>query len=202
MGLSFLDRMSADSLCFLDRLSVLDSFWHRAMPKSKTNFCQLASIEDLIASRSHRAFLASSQRWAVSRAGASPLGPGVLAVGKEAVEISSREVSSISASSGVLTWDDVSTCLGKSSGLAGRGVTKIMGSSLFGVELPDACPEVSNTAWDRSSFTYVVMLTCPSAFSGGALMGLAVRIGVEQLPRGGALSSGPSMVNCRMSTCR
>ena len=77
--------------------------------------------------------------------------------------ISSREESSISASSGALTWDDLSTGLVKSSCLGGRGVTRTMGSSLFGVELLDACPEVSSAAWDRSSLTSMVMLTCPSA---------------------------------------
>ena len=81
-------------------------------------------------------------------------------------------------------------------------MTKTMGSSLFGVEPPDACPEISNTAQDRSSLTPVVMLTCPSAFGGGTLRGLAIGIGVEWPPRGRALSSGPFMVDCRMSTFR
>ena len=79
----------------------------------------------------------------------------------------------------VPTWEDVSTSLGKSSGLGGRGVTNTMGSSLFEVEPPNACPEVSNTGWDRSYLTSVVMLTCPSTLGGGALIGLAVRMGIE-----------------------
>ena len=64
--------------------------------------------------------------------GAPPLGPSILAVGEEAVGMSSREVPSISASSRMLTWDDVSTGWGKSSSLVGRGVTRTMGSSFFG----------------------------------------------------------------------
>ena len=90
-----------------------------------------------------------------------------------------RGGSSSLPSSGAPTWEDVSTGLGKSSGLGGRSVPKSMGSSLFGVELPDACPEVSNTARDRSSLTSMVMLTCPSAFGRGGLMGLAVRMGID-----------------------
>ena len=61
----------------------------------------------------------------------------------------------------------------------GRGVTKTMGSILFGVELSDVCPEVSNASQDRSALTSMVMLICPSALSGGALMGLAVGMGIE-----------------------
>ena len=87
--------------------------------------------------------------------------------------ISSREASPISASSGVLTWDDVSIGQGKSSGLVGEGVTRTMGSSLFGVEFPDTCPDVSNPTSDRSSLTSMVMLTSPLTFGRGALMGLA-----------------------------
>ena len=45
----------------------------------------------------------------MSKGGASLLSLGVLVEGKEVVGISSREASSISASSGALTWDDVST---------------------------------------------------------------------------------------------
>ena len=55
---------------------------------------------------------------------------------------------SISASSGAPTWENVSTGLGKSSSFGGGGVAKTTGSSLFGVELPDACPEVSG--WELS----------------------------------------------------
>ena len=58
-------------------------------------------------------------------------------------------------------------------------MAKTMGSSLFGVEAPNACPEVSDTAQDRSSLTSVVMLTHPFALGRGALMGLAVRMGIE-----------------------
>ena len=57
----------------------------------------------------------------------------------------------ISASSGALTWDDMSTGLGKSPSLGDGGVSMTTGFSLFRVEFPDACPDMSNTAWDRSS---------------------------------------------------
>ena len=66
-------------------------------------------MDALVTSSRSRALFASSQRWPASVGGAPLLGPGVLAVGEEAMGISSREVSPISASSGVLTWDDVTT---------------------------------------------------------------------------------------------
>ena len=143
-------------------------------------------MEDLIASSSPRALLASYRRWAASEVGTPLLGPGVSAVGEEADGISSREASSISASSGVLTWDDVATAQGKTSSLVGRGVTRTMGSSLF-----DVCPDVSNPTQDRSSLTSIVILTSPFAFSRGALMGLAIRMEEEWLPGGNTLSFGP-----------
>ena len=77
---------------------------------------------------------------------------------------------------GVLTWDDMSTGLGKSSSLVGKGVTRTTGSCLFGLELPEACSDMSNPAWDRSSLTSMVMLTSPSAFGRGGLTGLAVEV--------------------------
>ena len=53
-----------------------------------------------------------------------------------------------------------------------------MGFSLFGVEFPDTCPDVSNTACGRSSLTSIVMLTSLSAFGRGALTGLGTWMGV------------------------
>ena len=79
------------------------------MPSSQTNFCQWVSMDDLVASSPPRALLASSWRWPASVGGVPLLGPGVSAVGEGAVGISSREVYTISASAGVLIWDDVST---------------------------------------------------------------------------------------------
>ena len=111
--------------------------------------------------------------------GASPLGPGILAVGEDRAGISSREVSSMSASLGALTWDDMSTGLGKSSSLVSKGVTRTTGSCLFGVELPEACSDVSNPTWDQSSLTSMVILTSPSAFGRGGLTGLAIEIDGE-----------------------
>ena len=78
---------------------VSELFSWRAMLNSEINFCWQASMKDLIASRSLRALLASSQRWVTSGGGVSLLGSGVSAVG-EGVGISSREASSISALSG------------------------------------------------------------------------------------------------------
>ena len=77
-----------------------------------------------------------------------------------------------------------------------------MGSSFLGVEPPNTCPEVSNTAQDRSYLTSVIMLTHPSALGGEDLIGLAVRMGIEWLPGDGALGSCPFALDCRMSADR
>ena len=68
----------------------------------------------------------------------------------------------------VFTWEYVSTGPERSPNLWGRGVSMTTGFSLFGVEIPDACPDVSNTAHHRSSLTSIVMLTSLSlsAFDG------------------------------------
>ena len=58
-------------------------------------------------------------------------------MGEIVVGTSSREASTISASSGVLTWDDVSTSWERSLGLWDGGASTTMGSGLFGVEFPD-----------------------------------------------------------------
>ena len=119
---------------------VLESFWQRPMPSSQINFCQQALMDDLVASSPPRALLASSWRWPVSLGGVLLLGPGVSVVGEGAVGISSREASTISASSRVLTWDDVSTGPEGSPSLWGGGVSTTTGFSLFGVEFSDTCP--------------------------------------------------------------
>ena len=79
----------------------------------------------------------------------------------------------------MLTWDDVSNGPVTSPNLGDRGVSTTMGFGLFGVEFPDACPDVSNTAYDRSSLTSIVMLTSLSAFGRGALTGLDTWMGEE-----------------------
>ena len=80
--------------------------------------------------------------------------------------------------------------------------SRTMGSSLLGVEFSGASLDMYNTTQDRSSLTSMVMLTSLSAFGGEALMGLGIKMGKEWLPRGGALSSGPSVMGCGMSTFR
>ena len=75
------------------------------------------------------------------------------------------------------------------------------GFSLFGVEFPDTCPDVSNTTRDRSSLTSMVMLTSLSAFGRVALMGLTVRV-EGQMPEGGAFSSDSPTMDCGMPTFR
>ena len=90
-------------------------------------------MDDLVASSSPRALLASSQRWLASAGEVSLLGPGVSDVGEGVVGISSREASPISASSGALTWDDVSTGPEISSSLWGGGVSMTMRFGLFGL---------------------------------------------------------------------
>ena len=55
----------------------------------------------------------------------------------------------------------------ESSGLRGSGVAKTRDPGLFGVELPDARPEVSRIAWDRNLLTSMVMLIWPSTLGEG-----------------------------------
>ena len=177
-------------------------FWWRAMPNSKINFCQWASMEDLIASRSPRTLLASSQRWATSVEGASPLGPRASTLREEGVGLPpgrhppfqlhwgcSPGMMCPLAGGNLLVW-------------SARGVTRTFGFHLLGVELPDVCSDVSKTAWDRRSLTSVVMLTSPSTYGRGGWMGLAIKLEGEWLLRGWALSSGPSTMDCGMSTFR
>ena len=141
-------------------------------------------MDNLIASSSPRALLASSQRRPASLGGAPPLGPGVSAEGKGAAEISSREAYPISVSS-------------RSPSLWGRGVSTTRGFSLFGVEFADACPDVSYTIQDRSSLTSMLMLTSLSTFGGVAFMGLAIRMD-GQMPEGvpSVLAPLPWIVGC------
>ena len=90
-------------------------------------------MDDLVASSSSRALLTLSQRWLASMGWVLLLGSGVLAMREMVLEISSREVSAISASSGVLTWDDVSTSLEGSLSLWGGCVSTTMGFGLLGL---------------------------------------------------------------------
>ena len=158
-------------------------------------------MENLVASRSPRALLASLQRRPASLEGVPPLGPGVSARGKRTVGISSREASSLLASSGAPTWDAVFTGPERSPSLWGRGVSMTMGFRLLGVEFIDPCPNISNTAQVKSSLTSVVMLTSSSAFGRVALMELAIRM-EGQMPEGGAFGSDTSAVDCGMHTFR
>ena len=154
--------------------AVSDSIWWRTMPKLETCFLHLASREDLVNIKWPRNLLASSWSWATSMEGAPPLGPEVSTKGEEETCISANVGLSISASSGVLTWEEVSTSLAESSGLRGSGVAMARNPGLFGVELPDPMPEVSRAAQDRSSLTSIVILIWTSAL-GGSLGGAAGR---------------------------
>ena len=62
---------------------------------------------------------------------------GVTAMGEMVVGTSPREASAILTSSGALTWDKVSTSLGRTLSLWGGGVSMTTGFGLFGVEFPD-----------------------------------------------------------------
>ena len=170
MALASLMAVSQMALASLVDSDVSDSFWHRSMPSFQTNFCWQVLMHDLVDSSSPGPFLASFQGWSTSSVGVLLWGPGVPGMGKGAVGISFREASPISASSGVLTWEDVSTGPEISPNLVGRGMSTTMGFSPFGVEFPDAHPDVSNTAYDISSLTSIVILTSLSAFGRGALM--------------------------------
>ena len=81
-------------------------------------------------------------------------------------------------------------------------MAKARDPGLFGVELPDARPEVSRTAWDRSSLTSMVILIWPSALGGKALVGLVAGVGLKPPPRERALDSCSFMADWERSTCQ
>ena len=62
VALASLTALSQVALVSLIDLVVSESFRQRAMLSSQTNFCQQASMDDLVARRSPRALLASLQR--------------------------------------------------------------------------------------------------------------------------------------------
>ena len=116
--------------------------------------------------------------------------------------ISSNVGSSISASLGVLNWEEISTSLAGFSSLRGSATAKARVSGLSGVELPDAGPGVSRTAWDRSLLTSMVILIWPSALGGKTQAGLPAGVGLKPLPKEGALGSCSSVADLERSTCR
>ena len=65
------------------------------------------------------------------------LDPVVTAMGEMVVGIPSRDASTISTSSRVLTWDKVSTSLMSSFGSWGGGVSMTTGFGLLRVKFPD-----------------------------------------------------------------
>ena len=81
-------------------------------------------------------------------------------------------------------------------------MAKARDPGLSGVELLDARPEVSRTAWDRSLLTSMVMLIWPSSLGGRAMVGLAARVGLKPSPRDEALDSCSFVVDWERSTCR
>ena len=61
---------------------------------------------------------------------------GVTAMGEMVVGTSPREASAISTSSRALTWDEVSTSLGRTLSLWGGGVSTTTGVWSFWVQVP------------------------------------------------------------------
>ena len=146
MGLHILDGASTEGLCFLDSLGSVQLNLMEGHAKVRDLILCLACREDLVTNRQSRALLASSWSWTTSKGGASPLGPEVSTRGSRETCISSNVGSSISAPSGILTLEEVSTRLVESFSLRGSAAAKAKDPGLFGVELPDTRPEVSRTA--------------------------------------------------------
>ena len=117
--------------------AVLDSFQQSSMPSSQMALCLWASMDDLVTNSSSRALLAFSWSSAASVGGVMLPDLVVTAMGEIVVGTPSRDASAILTSSKALTWDEVSTSLGSSFGLWGRGVSTTTRSSLLGVKLPD-----------------------------------------------------------------
>ena len=181
--------------------AVSELFQQSSISSYQTAFCLWVSMDDLVASSSSRALLAFSWSWPTAAGGVSLLDLGVAAMGEMVVGTPPYEASTILTSSWVLTWDEVSTSLGRSFSLWGGGVSTTTGFGLFGVEFPDPWPDVSNTARDRRLLTSMVMLTSLSSFRGVVLRGLHIMI-AEHLPRDDAFQSGSFAMGCGMSISR
>ena len=93
--------------------AVSESFLQRSIPSSWTAFCLQVSMDDLVSNSSSRALLAFSQSWPTSAGRVMLLDLGATAMG-EMVVATSNVASAILTSSSALTWDEVSTGLGKS----------------------------------------------------------------------------------------
>ena len=176
--------------------AVLESFRWRSIPSSQTAFCLQASMDDLVANSYSKALLGFSWSWPTTVGGVTLLDLRATAVGEMVVGTSPNEASAISTSSWVLTWDEVSTGLGRSFCLWGGGVSMTTGFGLFGVESPDPWPDMSNIIQDRRLLTSMVILTSLSGFGGMDTMI------VEHLPRGNAFQSGSFTMGCGMLISR
>ena len=110
----------------------LDSLRQRAIPRSEISFLLWALMMDFVANRHPRALLASSQSWVTSKGGASPLPSGVPSGWGGEAWMSSSMGTSTSSSSGMFTWEEVSTGLVESSGLRENDEAKARETSLFG----------------------------------------------------------------------
>ena len=130
-GLGFFDSLDVGDLCSLDSCkhrasasrvtweqialaslmdsAVMDSFLQSSIPSSQMALHLWPSMDALVASSSSRALLAFSWSSAASVGGVMFLDLVVVAMGEMVVETPSRNTSAISASSKVLTWDEVST---------------------------------------------------------------------------------------------
>ena len=123
------------------------------------------------------------------------------AMGEMVVGTYPNKASTILTSSWALTWDEVSTGLGRSFHLWGGGESMTTGFGLFGVEFPDLWPDMSNITQDRRLLTSMVMLTSLSGFGGVVLKRLDMMT-VEHPPRGNAFWSGSFTKGCGMLISR
>ena len=79
---AFLMEQAEGAFASLMDYLVLDLFWQRVILNMETNFQWQASTEDVTASQSPKALLASSHRLVMSMGGTSLLSPGVLSAGE------------------------------------------------------------------------------------------------------------------------
>ena len=113
-GFILLDSTGADGFSFFNGLHCLRVILTRSIPSSQTAFHLWVSMDDLVANSSSRALLAFSQSWPMSAGSMTFLNLGNTAMGEMVVGTSPNEASAISTLSWVLTWDKVSTSLGRS----------------------------------------------------------------------------------------
>ena len=174
--------VTQQTLTSLMALAVWASFWWKVVLKSDTCFLQWVSMDTLVVSRGPMVLLISSCSWSTSSERALGSIPGwvlgcgaagtLVALGVSDARVREDEWLIGTASSGLAACSDACWDVATSLGMAKTGLSSLSGSSSLminganqttGIGLlrmlsPEFGQEVSNTIWDKSSWSLVAML--------------------------------------------